>query len=352
MPPLTNVERVFRALDLEEPDVVPHLEFLIHQKVRDAILPGATYEDFVEFMDLDGAAVFDKTAWRYETLDTEKNIARDQWGGVVRFTSEDIAHPIEPCIKSEKELDSYVPPDPNLPWRYERLVRLVKRFKGKRAIIATVTDVFDLARESLLGDVTYFKAMITNPDLIDRVNNIVLNYHLGYLRNCIDIGVDLILVTGDFATTQGPMVSPKHTARFIIPPLQKMVEYTRSRGVRVIKHTDGNIWKIFDLIVGTGVNGVHPIDPEAGMDIGEAKAKYGHKVCLIGNIDCGPLLSWGTEEEVRREVKECIRKAGRGGGLICMSSNSIHSAVKPENYVAMVKAIRECGKYPLAFNGY
>ena len=33
--------------------------------------------------------------------------------------------------------------------------------------------------------------------------------------------------------------------------------------------------------------------------------------------------------------------------LICMSSNSIHSAVKPESYVEMVKAIRNYGKYPI-----
>jgi hypothetical protein len=43
-----------------------------------------------------------------------------------------------------------------------------------------------------------------------------------------------------------------------------------------------------------------------------------------------------------------IRKAGKGGGLICMSSNSVHSGVKPENYVAMVRAIREFGQYPLS----
>jgi uroporphyrinogen decarboxylase len=348
MPPLTNAERVFRALDLKEPDRVPHFEFLINQKVRDAILPGATYEDFIEFMDLDAVVVFDKIGWSYETLDAEKKITRDQWGAIVRFTSEDIGHPMEACIKSEKDLDICVPPDPDHPWRYEKLRALVERYKDRRAIIATVYDIFDVAKESLLGDVDYFKYMITNPELVDRANDIVLNYQLGYLRNCIDIGADIIMVTGDFATTQGPMVSPKHTARFLIPPLQKMVEYVQSRGVRILKHSDGNIWKIFDLIVETGVNGVHPIDPEAGMDIGEAKVKYGDKVCLLGNIDCGPLLSWGTVGEVRQAVKECIRKAGSGGGLICMSSNSIHSAVNPENYVAMVEAIREYGKYPLA----
>ena len=112
-------------------------------------------------------------------------------------------------------------------------------------------------------------------------------------------------------------------------------------------HTDGNIWKIFDLIIETGIDGIHPIDPMADMDLGEAKAKYGKKICLMGNVNCGSTLSWGTIEEVRQEVKDCIRKAGYGGGYICASSNSIHSGVKPENYVAMVKAIREYGRYPL-----
>jgi len=85
----------------------------------------------------------------------------------------------------------------------------------------------------------------------------------------------------------------------------------------------------------------------AGMDIGDAKAKFGDKVCLMGNVCCAFSLVTGTVEEVRQETKEVIRKAGKGGGLICMSSNSIHSGVKPENYVAMIKAIREYGKYPL-----
>ena len=99
--------------------------------------------------------------------------------------------------------------------------------------------------------------------------------------------------------------------------------------------------------VEAGADGIHPIDPSAGMDIGEAKTKYGDRICLMGNIDCVRLLSWGSEEEVRETVRTCIRKAGKGGGLICMSSNSIHSGVKPANYSAMVKAIKEYGQYPL-----
>ena len=42
------------------------------------------------------------------------------------------------------------------------------------------------------------------------------------------------------------------------------------------------------------------------------------------------------------------KKGRQGRGYVCMSSNSIHDAVNPENYVEMVKTIREYGKYPLA----
>jgi uroporphyrinogen decarboxylase len=103
-----------------------------------------------------------------------------------------------------------------------------------------------------------------------------------------------------------------------------------------------------ELILGTGMDALHPIDPIAGLDIGVVKEKYGDRICLIGNIDCGPLLMWGRKEEVRQAVKETIRKAGRGGGLIAASSHSIQSKVKPENYIEMVKAIREYGRYPLS----
>jgi len=345
---LTGLERLLKTIKLQEPDVVPHFEDIIDKKVRDAILPGSSFENFIEFMDMDGVCFYDReSAWKYEALDKGKGIYRDQWGGTVRFTQEVDCHPITPAIKSENDLDSYVPPDPDLDWRYERLKQLVKRFKGKRAIIIEVSDSLRVAGDFLLGDVAYFKAMITNPGLVDRVNEIVDNYQLKYIENCLDVGADIVFSCGDWAMTKGPMVSPKFIKRFVAPSFQKIAKYAHDRGVPCLKHTDGNIWSIFDTIIDSGADGIHPIDPVAGMDIGEAKNRFGSKICLMGNVNGATTLVTGTTEEVREETKAVIRKAGKGGGLICMSSSSIHSGVKPENYVAMVKAIRDYGKYPL-----
>ena len=345
---MTGVERILKALNREEPDRVPHMELGIDKRIREALVPGGSYSDFIEKMEIDGNVIFDKvSAWSYESVDRSNGIFRDQWGGLVKFGSENLGVPFEPAIKSEKDLDNYMAPDPDQDWRYEKMKKWINRFKGRIAIFAHVTDVFDIAKESFLGDIAYFEAMIENPELIDRVNDIVLNYNLRSIKNQIELGADALAITGDFAMTNGPMVSPKFTARFLTPALKKQVELGHSLGVPVFKHSDGDLRKIMSEIVDTGIDGLHPIDPMAGMDLGEVKEEYGERLCLMGNVNCGSTLSWKTLEEVRDEVRECIRKAGREGGYICMSSNSIHSGVKPENYAVMIEAIREFGTYPL-----
>jgi len=351
MESLTNVERVLKAINRQEPDMVPTFEIDIDQRVINAIKPGLSYEDFCEYMNLDAICYHELRTVKYEVVDEAKGVVRDQWGAIRRRTGASQLNPmlVEPAIKSKKDLDTYVGSDPDLPSRYIEIEAAVRRFKGRRAIIAGVRPFFTVS-DSLRAQDDLFRDMIRDPEMVERINEIVNNYYMRYVKNLIDVGADIIIETGDWAFTRGPMVSPKFTARFISPQLKNIADYCHSRGVPCLKHTDGNIWAIFDLIVETGVDGINPIDPLAGMDLGEVKAKYGDKVCLMGNVDCGKLLSWGSKAEVRAAVKDCIRKAGKGGGYICMSSNSIHGAVNPENYVEMVKAVGEYGKYPLSLD--
>jgi len=348
---MVGVERVVKALRGEQHDAVPHLELLHDKKVRDAILPDASYEEFIEFMDVDGILLFDKVfTWKYETIDESNRIVRDQWGAVVQYTEDALGTPVRRALQTEQDFDDYSPPDPDEEDRYESMKQCIKRFKGERAIIAHATDVFDIVRESFFGDAFYYESIFDNPGLIDRVNEMVLEYNLRSIRNQIELGADVLAITGDFALTRGPMVSPAHTARFLTPATRKQVELAHELGVPAFKHTDGNLWEIIDLLVDTGIDGLHPIDPMAGMDLLEVRKAY-PDLCLMGNVNCGATLCWESPEDVRQEVKDCIRKASYGGSVryICMSSNSIHSGVQPENYLAMVKAIRDYGKYPLEF---
>lgn len=346
MTTLTGAERITRALQLQEPDRVPFFE-MPHQRIREQLLPGVAVPETIEHFDLDAVNLDDRgfSGYRIETVDASHY--RNQWGTVVRVTSEALPHPVEGVIKSEKDLETWTPPDPDAPERYQTMKEMVNRYKGERAIIASFADPFNVANE-MRGAADHYMDFVRNPNLVDRLAELIRDYYLRYIRNCIEVGADAIWITGDYATTHWPMLSRPHFVRHVIPVLKALVDEAKRRGAYVMKHSDGNIWPIIDLIVDTGIHGLHPIDPNAGMDLGEVKQKYGRRLCLMGNVDCTYILTWGTVEEVREDVKRCIRQAAHGGGYICMSSNSIHSAVKPENYAELVRAVHEYGEYPIS----
>jgi len=102
------------------------------------------------------------------------------------------------------------------------------------------------------------------------------------------------------------------------------------------------------MIVDSGIDCLDTtIDPIAGMDLGEVKARYGRRIALKGNVDCSHLMTLGSPEEVSAATKEALRAGAPGGGYILSSSNSIHSTVKPENYAALMRTLKEHGRYPI-----
>jgi uroporphyrinogen decarboxylase len=347
----SNAKRVFRALERAEPDRIPHFENVIDVKVRNLILPDASFEEFVEFMDLDALVHFERDIIKEEIIKESPRTIRDEWGVVKIRTSERVPFPIEDeaPIKSEKDLKNYRAPDPDEERRFEQIQKWSQNYKDKRAIVAVVIDNNSVTSD-ILGFSEHLMAFHTNPELVLQVNQVVLEYQLRYIKNAISAGADIIWITGDWAATTGPMFSIEHYNKFVFPAFRVLVQEAKRNGVYVMKHSDGNCWPLLDSMIEAGIDCFHPIDPTAGMDIGEVKHKYGHRLCLMGNVNCATTLAFGTTDDVRQETKEVIRKAGIGGGLIISSSNSIHSGVKPENYIAMVETIREYGKYPLLLN--
>ena len=65
------------------------------------------------------------------------------------------------------------------------------------------------------------------------------------------------------------------------------------------------------------------------------------QICIIGNIDARHVLCHGTEEEVRKEVLDCLKQGQKSpGGHILHASHSVHEDVIPENYYTVIKTYR------------
>jgi hypothetical protein len=194
----------------------------------------------------------------------------------------------------------------------------------------------------------FLQAMIDEPELVERYMEATTEGVLPILKEQLAMGVDGILGAVDWCFGKAPLFSPDMFRRFMVPHLKKIVDECHRTGIPYIKHLDGHTTPHLDLLIeGIGIDGLHSIEPAAGMDIGWVKKQYGDRITILGNIDCGHLLTFGTKDDVVRCVKDIIRVASPGGGHVFSSSNSIHSGVSPEIFWARIDAVKQFGTYPI-----
>jgi len=334
-------------MNRQQPDRIPHFEWIIDKNVREAICPGCTTEEFSVRMGLD--AILTGPDFKKEQIEPGKYC--NEWGMISQDTGQEHSFPLGGPIKTMDDMKTYEPPDPHAPGRYDSIERLVKRYKGDKAIGVHLNDVFSILR-NLMGIENLLMAFVEQPELIKALVDLSVEVNLEMAAEVAKRGTDFVFTGDDYASTENPLVSPRMFREFLYPGLKRAIGGFKELGLPVIKHTDGNIVPILDMILDSGIDCLDPIDPVAGLDIGWFKKEYGGRIALKGNVDCAHTLTFGTEQQVVAETREVIRKAAEGGGLILSSSNSIHSAVKPGNYLAMWNAIRMYGKYPIELDGW
>ncbi|MBU0608923.1 MAG: uroporphyrinogen decarboxylase family protein [Armatimonadetes bacterium] len=343
---MNSVERVFTTLEGKQADRVPLMELAVDPGIVKQILPEGDIFDLIEHLDLDVVPIGIMMDRRpVEWVDREQKIFRDKWGALQRLTTEVMPIPWHPArINDEADLDTYTPPDGNDEYFLEMTRKCVARFKDKRAICFVGEEVFAVQQYLRGGMESLMMDFATRPSLVKRLARIGVEYYIELYRRVIAEGVDIILLGDDYAWKMGPFMSPRHFEEYILPGFTQVVQEIRRAGAYCIKHTDGDIWKIMDMMAGAGLHAFGPLEPLPSMDLAAVKAHFGGKIAVVGNIDVD-LLCRGTVDEVVAATKHLLNTASVGGGHIMSSGNSIISAVKPENYLAMVETTKRYGVY-------
>jgi uroporphyrinogen decarboxylase len=157
-------------------------------------------------------------------------------------------------------------------------------------------------------------------------------------------GLDGFALCADYCFNSGPFLSPPQFSEFITPYLARLIRGYRDLGFYVIKHTDGNIMPIVDQLVEANPHALHSLDPQGGVDIAEVKRRYGQRVCLIGNVNCG-LMDTGTEEQVVESARYALRHGMPGSGYIFSTSNCIYTGMRLSRYETILDVWRKEGNY-------
>jgi uroporphyrinogen decarboxylase len=194
-----------------------------------------------------------------------------------------------------------------------------------------------------LGWEGFSDALYDHIELVEALMDRYIEWNCVVVEKLQTIGFDFFIVYDDFAYKTGPMFSPQVFTDIFLPKLRILADTFR---IPWVFHSDGDLTSVLDDLLTLGMNGLNPIEPGA-MDMKTIKDRYGDRICLWGNIDLRYALTRGTPDDAEAEVKQRIREAGPGGGYILGSSNSITDWCKVENVIAMARAVKKYGEYPL-----
>ena len=338
---MTSTERVMTTLGRGQPDRIPHFEWIIDKKVRHALCPGASTEEFTVRMGLDAML----TAPDFKAEPIGPNRFRNEWGIVVEKGEEQHSTVVQAVIQTMADFEKYQPPDAFAPYRFDSLKKLVARYKGTYAIGVHLNDVLSIPR-NLMGFEELLMAFCVEPELVARLVEMSVDLNIQLAGEAARYGADFVFTGDDYSSGRRPSCA-RHLPGAVVSRLEargQRVPRPRVAGDQTHRRqhhaADGH-----DRRCGVRLPGP---DRSAG--------RYGHGA---DEARVWPDLRAQGQRELRHDACQwnslrggaetlgVIQAAAEGGGLIVSSSNSIHSSVAPLNYLAMLSTIKAYGRYPI-----
>jgi len=268
----------------------------------------------------------------YADPDVFGDIAPDEFGVKWSTNKIDRGSPI-PCLP-EPSLTGYSFPDPAVSYRFEGLDHWCGSNKDNFTMIWTgdlwERAVFMRGMEALLLD------LYMNPGFVHELLRNLADYILGTMKILFErFEFDAVNLSDDYGMQNSMMMSPESWREFVKPYLSEIYSFAKANGRTVFHHTCGHIYPIIPDLIDIGLDILHPIQPET-MDIYALKREFGKDLTLNGGVNTQWLLPFGTESEIRDEIKRLKEEMGRGGGYILEPGITILADVPQKNIVAMI----------------
>jgi uroporphyrinogen decarboxylase len=344
----SDINRLLKALNHQEPDRIPHLELWVTSKavyeyvlerelaysIGDAAEGGQSIlpEDDVEFALRQGEdAVLCNFNWRPNNC--------------FKKASDGTRHYVDGTIKTIADLANLEPP-PSLDDQLRYLERYLQTSQGTGVgVIPNLTSFFDSTMLAI-GFTDSLYMFYKNRPLLEKLMDILTEHQEKVMKAICDRfagDIALIMVNDDIAYNSGLMIRPEMFMEIFPQRMKRLIAPAKDHNKLVLMHTDGKLDKVLPILYEIGINVNHPVEPESN-DIVEVKRQWAGKMAFIGNIPT-VLLAQGKQEEIEERVREYCIKLGPGGGYVLGSSTSIMDGIPPGNFVAMIQAVHKYGRY-------
>ncbi len=193
--------------------------------------------------------------------------------------------------------------------------------------------------------------LLRNPEIASAIMSKILEINIAITGQFLDVVgpyIQVIRTSDDLATQNNLMFPPEFYRKMLKPLHKKFFDFIKSKTkAKIFYHSCGNVASVIEDLVEIGVDIINPVQVSALGDTARLKSMFGEKVVFWGGIDTQKVLPRGSPEDVEVEVQHRIRDLAPGGGFVLAAVHNIQPDVPPQNIIAMAKAAKKFGEYPV-----
>jgi uroporphyrinogen decarboxylase len=196
----------------------------------------------------------------------------------------------------------------------------------------------------LRGLEAFLLDLVERPDWADYLLDRLTTLAKANAKALAVAGVDVLALDDDVGMPGTMFISPALWRRFFMPRMAGIIRAARAikPDLCVLYHSDGMIDPILDGLIEIGVNALNPVQPEY-MDAQILRRRYGNTLALWGTVGRQTTFSFGSPEEIRREVQLRIETLGRAGLVLCPAYDIDEPDIPWRNIAAFLEAVRQYG---------
>lgn len=250
----------------------------------------------------------------------------------------------------QPELWDFIPgadlTDPSsYPASFCNTIRAVKKYAGDISVHTEVFSPFTRLLE-LFGYQEALTGLVIYPDICRELLEYFTKIAVAEVRvHAAEGGIDAVLVSSAFAGAG--FISRDDYRDFVMPYEEVIYKEIKKQGLFSYVHTCGSIGDRLDLMAEMSVDGIDTLDPPplGTVHLDEAKAKYGNRFFLKGNLDSVNELLNADDETFKKAVTGRLATGKTGSGYILSTACSVSPRVKPERLGALAGFASRLGTY-------
>jgi uroporphyrinogen decarboxylase len=249
--------------------------------------------------------------------------------------------PLAHC-ESVKEIEEFPWPNPDY-LNFEPCLRDLRAAGDVYRLSGFWTCFFHNIAD-LFGMEEYLVKMHTNPAVVQAVTDKVCEFYYEANERFFKAAGDLVdgfFFGNDFGTQQSLICGPRQFEEFILPWFLRFTEQGHRHGHQVVLHSCGSVFSVIERLIAAGVDCLHPLQALAkDMDADNLASHFKGRVAFMGGIDMQKLLTHGTPDAIRADVRRVKRILGPNL-IVSPSHEAILPNVPPENIEALARAAFE-----------